>query len=63
MIAALEASKIVDQKQAALDQLPQDAPDIARKTASRDLEIAKIKANVAYVAAGRAPPYHDAFGG
>ena len=34
-----------------------------RKIAARDLEIAKIQANIAHVTAGRTPPYPDAFGG
>ena len=63
VIAALNASLVVDQKQAALNQMPQAATDIARKMAARELEIAKIQANVAHVAAGRAPPYPDVFGG
>ena len=63
VIAALNASQVVDQKKAALDQLPPDATDLARKTAARELEIAKIQANIAYVAAGRSPPYPDVFGG
>lgn len=63
VVAAMDASRLAQEREIALKSLPTTATPLERLNAKSALDAARVQANIAALRAGLTPPYRDAFAG